>query len=149
MPVAPPCSPLAGGLASGFFNVSLHAIDSEHRGDAYWGLATTQHVDVATGQPFMAEVLPRITGVVPRVGSLAGGADLTICARPEPTTPSICSPRAAPHVVARAPVSRVSRAPHRVATPAKPPRGWLAHVGHSCTVAWPCARTASCCVIHP
>ena len=69
---------LAGGLTGGFFNLSMHAMDDEHRGDAYMGFATTRKVDYATGDPFYAELLPVITGVAPRLGSLAGGADLTI-----------------------------------------------------------------------
>jgi hypothetical protein len=69
---------LAGGLTGGFFNVSMHAMDELHRGDAYMGFATTQKLDLATGDPFYAELLPVITGIAPRIGSLAGGADLTI-----------------------------------------------------------------------
>ena len=70
---------LAGGLTGGYFNVSLTAItDTRHRGDAYLGFLQTKLIDVVTGDPFDAEVPPRITNVMPQVGSLAGGTDLTI-----------------------------------------------------------------------
>ena len=69
---------LAGGLTGGFFNLSVHAMDDKHRGDAYLGFLSTERVDFASGNPFSAELLPVITGVTPKIGSLAGGADLTI-----------------------------------------------------------------------
>ena len=70
---------IAGGLTGGFFNVSLHAItDPRHRGDAYLGFLRTRSIDVATGNPFDAEMPPRISSISPLHGSLAGGADLTI-----------------------------------------------------------------------
>ena len=70
---------VAGGLTGGFFNISLHAIDALHRGDAYMGFSTTERVDYANGgAPYDAELLPRITRVAPSMGSLAGGADITI-----------------------------------------------------------------------
>jgi hypothetical protein len=69
---------LAGGLTGGFFNLSMHAMDELHRGDAYMGFMTNERVDYATGTPFVAELLPRITGVTPAVGSQAGGTDVTI-----------------------------------------------------------------------
>ena len=69
---------LAGGLTGGFFNLSLHAMDSLRRGDAYLGFSTTRKVDLVTGNPFYVEMLPVITGIEPRKASLAGGADLTI-----------------------------------------------------------------------
>ena len=70
---------LAGGTAGGHFNLSLHAIsDDQHRGDAFLGFLATRMLDVASGTPFDAELPPRITSVKPRVGSLAGGTELTI-----------------------------------------------------------------------
>ena len=77
------------GLRGGTFNVSLHAIaDEHHRGDAYLGLLSTRMIDLAAGTPFDAELPPRITGVEPKRGSLAGGTDLTICTPlPAPTRP--------------------------------------------------------------
>ena len=42
---------LSGGMAGGYFNVSLTAITDEfHRGDAYLGFLTTRKIDVATGR---------------------------------------------------------------------------------------------------
>ena len=69
---------LAGGLTGGFFNFSLHSMDGQNRGDAYLGFSGSQRVDYASGNPFYAELLPVITGVAPKLGSLAGGTDLTI-----------------------------------------------------------------------
>ena len=70
---------LAGGLTGGFFNVSLTAImDTKHRGDAYLGFLATKLLDIATGDPFDAEVPPRITSIHPQSGSLAGGTELTV-----------------------------------------------------------------------
>jgi hypothetical protein len=70
---------LAGGLTGGFFNLSLTAIaDTRHRGDAYLGFLATKLIDVTNCEPFDAEIPPRITAVTPRIGSLAGGTDLTI-----------------------------------------------------------------------
>ena len=69
---------LAEGLTGGFFNMSVHAMDEKHRGDAYLGFLANERVDFSSGDPFTAELLPVITGVTPSLGSLAGGADLTI-----------------------------------------------------------------------
>ena len=81
------------GLSGGFFNLSLHAIADEHqRGDAYLGLLATRKLDVATGEPFDAEMPPRIASVAPSSGSLAGGTDLTISGSgfgAEPTLASV------------------------------------------------------------
>ena len=70
---------ISSGLTGGFFNLSLHAIsDAEHRGDAYLGFMNTRKFDFATGSSFDAEVPPRIHSVVPRIGSLVGGTDITV-----------------------------------------------------------------------
>ena len=70
---------LANGLTGGFFNLSLHAIsDPHHRGDAYLGFLSTRLLDLATSSPFDAEMPPRITSIEPAIGSLTGGADLTV-----------------------------------------------------------------------
>lgn len=70
---------LTGGVRGAFFNVSLHALrDEQHRGDAYLGLLQTRRLDVESGVTYDAEVPPRVLSVTPSVGSLAGGADLTI-----------------------------------------------------------------------
>ena len=70
---------LAGGLTGGTFNLSLHALnDPLHRGDAYLGFLATRSIDLATGNPFDAELPPRIAAISPTQGSLAGGTDLTI-----------------------------------------------------------------------
>ena len=44
------------------------------------GFVTSQRVDLTDGTPFDVEVLPRIRRISPSKGSMAGGADLTICA---------------------------------------------------------------------
>ena len=59
-----------GGLAAGFFNVSLEVF-ANHRGFAYH--EAQRQVDIAGGLLFDAELVPRITAVSPRLGSLAGG----------------------------------------------------------------------------
>ena len=65
--------------AGGFFNVSLSSItDPRHRGNAYLGFHANRLVDVAAASPFAAEIVPRVTGVSPRSGSVAGGTELTI-----------------------------------------------------------------------
>ena len=64
-----------GGLAAGFFNVSLEVF-ANHRGFAYH--EAQRQVDIAGGLLFDAELVPRITAVSPRLGSLAGGTDVTI-----------------------------------------------------------------------
>ena len=61
---------LKGGLAAGFFNVSLEVF-AKHRGLAYHD--AQRQVDIAGGLVFDAELVPRITAVSPRLGSLAGG----------------------------------------------------------------------------
>ena len=61
---------LKGGLAAGFFNVSLEVF-ANHRGFAYH--EAQRQVDIAGGLLFDAELVPRITAVSPRLGSLAGG----------------------------------------------------------------------------
>ena len=66
---------LKGGLAAGFFNVSLEVF-AKHRGLAYHD--AQRQVDIAGGLLFDAELVPRITAVSPRLGSLAGGTDVTI-----------------------------------------------------------------------
>ena len=66
---------LKGGLAAGFFNVSLEVF-ANHRGVAYHD--AQRQVDIAGGLLFDAELVPRITAVSPRLGSLAGGTDVTI-----------------------------------------------------------------------
>ena len=51
---------LSGGMAGGYFNVSLTAIiDEAHRGDAYLGFLGTRMIDVATGRPCLLQ--PRLT----------------------------------------------------------------------------------------
>eukprot|EP00966_Prymnesium_polylepis_P195558 4532986-Prymnesium_polylepis.1 len=65
---------MRGGLAAGFFNVSLY---DPARGDAYKPIAARQ-VDVASAQLFDVELPPRISRIEPSVGSLAGGAAVTI-----------------------------------------------------------------------
>ena len=70
---------MEGGLTGGFFNLSLHAIaDPYHRGDAYLGFLATRKIDLASADPFDAELPPRITSIEPTAGSLAGGTDVTI-----------------------------------------------------------------------
>ena len=66
------------GLTGGVFNMSVLAMDKKHRGDAYLGFLANERVAFSSGEPFTAELLPVITGVTPSLGSLAGGADLTI-----------------------------------------------------------------------
>ena len=59
--------------------MSLHAIsDDKHRGDAYLGFLGTRLIDIATGDPFDAELPPRIASIAPKTGSLGGGTDMTI-----------------------------------------------------------------------
>ena len=66
-------------MTGGYFNVSLHAIsDVHHRGDAYLGFLGTRLIDIATGDPFDAELPPRIASIAPKTGSLGGGTDMTI-----------------------------------------------------------------------
>ena len=69
--------PLADGLTAGFFNFSMHVF-AQNRGDVFKGFLTTEKTDYATGAPFDAEVLPRISEIKPRFGSTAGGSDVTI-----------------------------------------------------------------------
>lgn len=69
---------LEPGLTAGFFNLSLYLNDAKHRGNAYLGFMSTGAIDLSTGSPFDAELLPRISEIVPSEGSLAGGTDLTI-----------------------------------------------------------------------
>ena len=69
--------PLAEGLTGGFFNVSMHVFEN-NRGDVWKGFSTSGLTDYSTGAPFDAEVLPRISSILPQVGSLAGGSDVTI-----------------------------------------------------------------------
>ncbi|KOO31606.1 fibrocystin [Chrysochromulina tobinii] len=69
---------LASGLSAGFFNLSLYANDVKHRGNAYLGFSGSGAIDLSTGSPFDAELLPRISSIYPKEGSLAGGTDLTI-----------------------------------------------------------------------
>ena len=49
---------------------------ANHRGFAYH--EAQRQVDIAGGLLFDAELVPRITAVSPRLGSLAGGTDVTI-----------------------------------------------------------------------
>ena len=61
--------------ASGFFNVTVD-VHREKRGTAYrqW----QRSVDVAEAMLYDVEMAPRLTGVSPQLGSLAGGTDITI-----------------------------------------------------------------------
>ena len=51
---------------------------SPARGNAHMGLLQTPMLDCARGESFDAEIVPRITHIVPTLGSLVGGTDLTI-----------------------------------------------------------------------
>ena len=66
-------------MMGGFYRIAVASAGAPHyRGNAGMELSTNRFVDYSDGEPWDAELVPRIERVVPALGSTAGGTDLTV-----------------------------------------------------------------------